>query len=223
MIKSFLKTFFLNSDCIICHSKRIEPFYHICYECQNDLILTKNIKNLCTYCHDSWIVSGVCQNCNNQQPIWNKLHTIFSYQGAIKKIFHLYKFRDSVLAEKDLIKLLTPYIEKFSEYHFLIVPCSKNTKNRLGHNPVTHIIKQITSNYSEPFINNSTKNMKTLDRTTRKSTTGNIEFHPKIDYQNKKILLIDDIFTTGSTLEMISKILIQHKINNFEALCFFRS
>lgn len=195
----------------------------LCSTCISKITLMSELENICIYCHDSWIHNGVCKNCNNQKPIWNKLHTIFPYSGPLKQLFFQYKFNDSMLAEKDLVNLLTPHLNQFSDCHFVIIPCNKNTKRRLGHHPVTRIIKQITNNYSEPFINNTHNSMKSLDRKTRQQNPSKFIFKPELLPQQHNLLLIDDVFTTGTTLAKCSQLLIDHQINDFNALCFFRS
>ncbi len=222
-LRNFAKRFFLDSYCLSCKSPRTEGFYHICPQCVPNLKLVKDQNNICPLCHDTWVVDGVCKNCNNTPPPWSKLHTIFCYKDALKQMFHLYKFKDSVLAEKDLVKLLTPYIAMYKNYHFVIVPCSKSTRRRLGFNPVTQILRQITNNYSEPFNNESTTTIKSLGRVGRKTSHSNITFDKTLLKQEDNIILIDDIFTTGSTMNQVSTLLKNHNINTFDALCFFRS
>ncbi len=222
-LRNLTKKFFLNSYCLSCNSLQTEGFYHICPQCIPSLKLVKDQNNICPLCHDTWIVDGVCKNCLNAPTLWDKLHTIFCYKDTLKQIFHLYKFKDSVLAEKDLVKLLTPYIAPLNNHHFVIVPCSKSTKKRLGFNPVTQILRQITNNYSEPFNNESTFTVKSLGRVDRRAIHSDITFDKSLLKQENNIILIDDIFTTGSTMNQVSTLLKNHNINTFDVLCFFRS
>ncbi len=215
----YIKKFLINSHCLSCGNKDTTAFYYICTNC----LPKQNIQIVCPLCHDSWVIDGICQNCNNETPEWNQLYTIFPYKEIIKDLFHYYKFKDSILAEKDIVKLLKPHLDQYADYHFVIAPCNQKTKRRLGFNPVTNIIKQITDNYSEPFINKNKYTSKHLSREQRKNTTSNIIFDPKKLKCNKNLLLVDDIFTTGSTLTNISLLLKQNNITNFDALCFFRS
>ncbi|MGL4676200.1 MAG: ComF family protein [Brevinema sp.] len=219
----FIKKFFLHSYCLSCKSFHTDSFYYFCPDCVQSLPLVQDLKNICPICHDSWIINNICQNCNNTPPLWKKLYTIFSYKSSIKKLFQFYKFSDSVLAEKDLVQLLKPHIAQFEHYHFLIVPCSKSTRQRLGFNPVTKIISQITNNYSEALINKSSIPKKSLNRQQRKNTESNIIFYSQKLLSNHNLLIVDDIFTTGSTLHQVSKILYAHQITKFDVLCFFRS
>ncbi|MGL5956593.1 MAG: ComF family protein [Brevinema sp.] len=218
-----LKKFFLRSYCLSCRSVHTDSFYHLCPDCISSLTLVQDLKKICPFCHDSWIVDHICQNCNNTPPLWNKLHTVFPYKNSLKQLFHLYKFKDSILAEKDLVQLLKPHLKQFERYHFLIVPCSKSTWQRLGFNPVTKIISQMTNNYSEALINKSKIPKKSLNRKQRNSTESDIIFQAHKLRSIHNLMIVDDIFTTGSTLNQISQILYKHQITQFDVLCFFRS
>lgn len=219
-----IKKFLLNSFCLSCRSIETEPFFHFCEQCIKKFTLMKQLKHICPYCHDSWISNDTCQNCFNQKPVWDKIHTIYPYKDSLKHLFHLYKFRNSVLAEQDLVRLLKPHLEKFVDYHWIVISCSNKTKKRLGFNPVTQIIKQIKTNYYEPFINKTSINMKNLTRVSRKSILDTMELENISISANKKILVIDDVFTTGTTLtQAVNLLKTRYQDHNIEILCFFRS
>ncbi len=219
----YIKKILCGAYCLSCGTIRTGGLNHVCPYCLGKTPLTSDIINICTYCHDLKMANSICNNCSNQPPPWQNLHTVFSYKDHIKKLFILYKLKDSVLAERDLVEILRPHLEKFSEYHIIASPCSKATKKRLGFNPVSNIIKQIHDDWSEPIINMSGKISKSLDRNKRKSKKTKMILDASKINKNKKLLIVDDVFTTGSTMHRVSELLQTNGIHDFEVLCFFRS
>ena len=141
----------------------------------------------------------------------------------MKQLVHLYKFKDSSLAEHDLILLLRPHIKAFEDYHFIVTPCSTKTLKRLGYNPVTRIIQKLGLEYSESLSKNQKQAIKKLSRQERLETSKTMIFHPEKINTTKKLIIVDDVFTTGSTLTQASLALRNHDILSFDILCFFRS
>ncbi len=219
----YIKKILSGAFCLSCGTILTGELNHVCNHCLNKTPLTSDIINICTYCHDLKMANSICNNCSNQTPPWKQLYTVFSYKEHIKKLFILYKLRDSVLAERDLVRILRPHLEKFSDRHIIAAPCSKATKRRLGFNPVSNIIKQIHDDYSEPILNKSSKTAKSLDRDKRKSQKAKMTIDISKINKNKKLLIVDDVFTTGSTMHRVSELLIANGIEEFEVLCFFRS
>ena len=221
---NYIKKFIINQRCISCASTETEPYYHICPKCIESLTLVDALEKICPFCHDTWITKGICQNCFNKKPLWQNIHTIYSYkENAMKQLVHLYKFKDSSLAEHDITLLIKPHLIPFKDYHFIITPCSAKTFKRLGYNPVTRIIQKLGFEYSESLSKNQQQAIKKLNRQERLETSKTMIFHPEKINTTKKLVVVDDVFTTGSTLIQASLALHNHNILSFDILCFFRS
>ena len=141
----------------------------------------------------------------------------------MKQLLHLYKFKDSSLAEHDLVLLIKPHLMTFKDYHFIITPCSSKTLKRLGYNPVTRIIQKLGLEYSESLSKNQKQAIKKLNRQDRLQRSEAMVFHPEKINTTKKLIVVDDVFTTGSTIIQASLALHNHNILSFDILCFFRS
>ena len=222
-----LKRFFMGKPCISCKTRATEPYHNLCPSCAKNIILVKNQKDICPRCHDTWFKNGLCPNCQGRELHWDKLHTVFSYKDSLmKNLFYLYKFKNSLPAEKDLVLLLKEHLKEFQDYHFIIAPCGESTKKRLGFNPVTRIIAQLGFSYSEPLEKaKKSLNIKTLGGESRKQQLGNIICTQSISKEilEGKSLLVDDIFTTGSTLNQASLALKEQGFSYITCLCFLRS
>lgn len=148
---------------------------------------------------------------------------LFKYEGIIKeKIIqykfvrksYLYKFFAEIIAENDRV------IKYISKYDYIIpVPLNKYRKRERGYNQTELIIEEVkkifNSSGNDSQLENkilikkkNSKRQSKLNKIDRKNNlkgayTINLKEVYKI--KNKKILLFDDVFTTGSTVNECSK------------------
>ena len=139
----------------------------------------------------------------------NNIYYIWDYNEEFKKLIFSYKYN----RKKSLAKLIARLIEE--EFKFIIqkekidfivsVPINKKRENERGYNQVDEILKQLKVNYVEiKRIKNTEKMHKLLNEKLREENIrGSFRIESDFDFKNKKILLVDDIITTGATLKEI--------------------
>lgn len=98
------------------------------------------------------------------------------------------------------------------------VPIHKKRKNDRGYNQSELIAKEIARNIKEIRYENILKKVRNNNQQSllksyerKQNVSGVYEIQNKSIIENKKIILFDDIYTTGSTVNECSKIL---KTNN---------
>lgn len=147
---------------------------------------------------------------------WEKLLYCFKYKGIIRKYILKYKFgskpylsnffANQILNNKKLYEIL-------KLYDIIIpVPMEKNKKQKRGYNQTELIAKLIAENqeilYEENLLKKikDTKTQSTLKKKERKNNIKNAYIiDEKRKVFGKKIILFDDIYTTGATVNEISK------------------
>ena len=159
---------------------------------------------------------------NNKEEIENKnfdeLIYIFKYEGQIRKLILDYKFNEKSYIYLTFVNFLLKnkkIFEKIKNYDTIIpVPISKKRNKTRGYNQSLLIAKEIAQQTNLELVNNcliKTKNIIEQSKLNKEDRTTNIqgvyELKNKKMIENKKILLIDDIYTTGSTVNECSKIL----------------
>ena len=156
-------------------------------------------------------------DCNKY---FNKHIYIFSYKGIIRKLLLNYKFSEKPYLYEIFVKILKKNEKKclfLKNYDIIIpVPISKKRKKQRGYNQSSLFARKISNflkiEYQENYLvkikdNKVQSLLKKEDRMNNVKNVYSICDSEKII--NKKILLVDDIYTTGNTVNECSRMLIE--------------
>jgi len=182
-------------------------FPKFCFCCQREG------SYLCQDCQAMLEISGFHQNF--QADCLKDLYFAANYQSSlIKNLIQKFKYEPFV---KELAKTLSVLIithfklldnkPDFSEFILVPVPLSKKKLRWRGFNQAEEIGKELSKFFRIPLIANCLiKTRETLPQVElsdeeRKENIKNVFFCEKPELiQRKKILLLDDVYTTGSTM-----------------------
>lgn len=153
-----------------------------------------------------------------EDKYFNELMYIFKYEGEIRKLILDYKFNDKSYIYLTFVNFLLKnkkIFENIKKYDKIIpVPISKKRLKARGYNQSYLISREIAKQTNLELVNNclrKTKNIIEQSKLNKEERKQNIqgvyELKNEKLIKNKKILLIDDIYTTGSTVNECSKIL----------------
>ncbi len=187
--------------------------------------------NVCGMC-DKLCENNICKKCelklneeleekiNIYSNKYFKKHLyLFKYKGIIREKIIDYKFNDKPY----IYKSFTTFILKnkkicdFLESYDIIIPVPIHKKrNRLrGYNQSTLIAKQLTDSIEKLKLeskcmikcknNKMQSSLNLFER--RKNVIGAYKIKNKEKIENKKVLLFDDIYTTGNTVNECAKVL----------------
>ena len=145
---------------------------------------------------------------------------IFLYQGIIRKMILDYKFNEEAYLYKTFVNFLLKnknFFEKLEKYDTIIpVPISNKRLKSRGYNQSLLLAKEISRNTSFNLklqedcifkVKDITEQSKLNKEERAKNIQGVYKLFNEESLYNKKILLVDDIFTTGSTVNECSKVL----------------
>lgn len=191
--------------------------------------------NVCGIC-DKICNEDICKKCELKLKELSKIKVdtyknrhfkkhlyIFKYEGIIKQRLIKYKFNEKIYIYKAFVNFMlkNKKVCRFLKNYDIIipVPIHKNRKLERGYNQSALLAKKIANNFkSLHYIDDvllkkvDNKPQSTKNKTDRqKDVIGVYYLRNEYKINNKKILLLDDIYTTGSTVNECCKILKQAK------------
>ena len=149
------------------------------------------------------------------------------YDDISKKLILDFKYKSKTYLCKYIAQLMKEKIllEDMKYDYILFVPLHKKRIRERGFNQSEKIANKLGELLNIPVLDciDRVKNTKKLYRLNKedreKELKNGFKVKENINFiKNKKVILIDDIFTTGATANEISKVL---KINLVDCICIF--
>ena len=162
---------------------------------------------------------AVCEDCRECPPLFKKLRAVAFYEPTLREAIHLMKYEKKQVISKHLIQLLQAHLPQdliSTDYDFLLpIPLHTNRLRQRGFNQAEQIAQGIAKVWRVPvrtdilFRIRDTAPLSSLESHEErvKNIAGAFEVRSPDSIQNRKILLIDDIFTTGTTINEALKVL----------------
>ena len=188
-------------------------------------------KSLCNKCKIKLQKSAICkiEDYKNTSSYFDEHIYLFQYNGEIRDAILKYKFDEKSYIYRtflEFIKNNENICAQIKKYDIIIpVPISKKRLNTRGYNQSSliakNLAKELNIEYSEKILikTKDNKPQSEMKQDTRKSNVrGVYKVINKERINNKKVLIVDDIFTTGSTADECARVL---KDNNAESIGVF--
>ena len=193
-------------------------------------------ENYCIICKDDDCF-GLCNTCRKSIKVINEVYQdeVISYGyygGVLKDLILKFKYKNNFTAGDILAEFLEEYIIKnfeYKEYIITYIPLSKKSKKNRGFNQCEYIAKKISRDLSIEVLDiltkqKETKEQKTLKRDERYENIKNaFTIEKGLDIKNYKIILIDDVTTTGATLQEAYKLLKKFEVKDIKLLTLAKS
>ena len=203
----------------------------LCVSCKKPLFWKKH-NLICTSCFESieyigdnscWLCAKSlgkyaarqksCDECKNKNHKFTRIVAACCYNDIAKDIIHAYKFQNSknlhvFISEAIYMQFLKEYSNLNFDY-IVPVPLHRNKKNERGYNQSALIAKNLSQRtnieYSEKILvrTRDTLSQSMLNASDRKLNMSGA-FFVKKSLEKQNILLVDDVFTTGTTINECS-------------------
>ena len=184
----------------------------ICHTCENTL--NKVEGEICKLCGAS---VDAC-NCGHKKHFYKYICAPFYYEGATSRAIWRFKFRNATNLSKvfaeDMAECFNNHYEGYDFDLCTFVPSAKADFKKRGYNPAELLAKgfcEITGLKFEDVLIKvfQTETQHSLSSAERSGNlAGAIELKDDVDLVNKRVLLIDDVKTTGATLNECAKMLL---------------
>ncbi len=181
--------------------------------------------NVCTVCGLPLLSEmSVCMSCRGRETSFDCNRALFLYGGGFKELYKRYKFG----GRKKIAWWLAAQIDRFIEEHcpgLPVVPVPGNPRSIRARGwdqmvPITAILRK---RYGHTVLyilsRKASVQQKSLDKQERTvNLRGKIRVNGSIPVSVRDVLLLDDIYTTGSTLNECSKALKEQGMEKVIAL-----
>ncbi|MDZ4121690.1 MAG: ComF family protein [Candidatus Cloacimonadaceae bacterium] len=174
-----------------------------------------------------------CEVCWEQQIHFDLCRAVFRFDGAIKDLIHELKYNGLLSPVKWLAEQAVEHIRAsghFDDIDLVIpVPLHKVRIRERGFNPSALIAKVMADmlmlEYQEPVKRRIyTKSQTRLSKEERmKNLHTAFALKPEVELSGRTVLLVDDVFTTGSTINEVSRILRKAKPDRIKVLAISRA
>jgi ComF family protein len=174
-------------------------------------------------------MADYCDRCQNENYNFDLARAPFEYAGEVVHIVHRLKYGGArYLAETFAQFMADTYFEQKLEADFVtFIPMyHKKEKNR-GYNQAELIAKSVAEIIGLPLIPTlervkQTTNFAKMNRSQRAEAVKGVYALSvdKSELKGKRVLLIDDVFTTGATVNECSALLKSAKCNKVSILTF---
>lgn len=213
----FLKDFFnwlLPHKCLVCSSQTAEKSI-FCPKCFSQITMIDY--PFCKICGKileiSFDANPICELCSNHQRTFNIARSLFEYDLHSRKIvMKIKKQADNDAAKICCQMIYNRYVSLFKNVDYIVpVPSHWTRVLKRGYNPATIIAVELSRASKIPLLNTLKRAKKTAYQKGKnfQERYKNVEgvFQCSKDLLNKTIILVDDVLTTGATLEECSKAL----------------
>jgi ComF family protein len=199
-------------------------FYpELCANCDNQLAQNEN--TVCTFCRHDLPLTNFTNYSDNKitktfygRVFVEKANSLLFYrkEGITKKLIHELKYKGNEEIGTFFGNWLGEILKQNNEFSDidLIVPVPLHPKKlkQRGYNQVSKFGEKLNYHLGKPFLENellrtSTSKTQTFKARFERFNNNDTKFqvHNKSTFKNKHILLIDDVITTGATLEACAK------------------
>lgn len=212
-----LLDFILPPLCHICHSFIPDAGkLHICPTCRERLPLV--LSPICTLCGIPFSSAGGdhrCGACINNPPHFDVARAPFLYEGAIRELIHSFKYDRRTHLRYPLAILAMESAQAFMTYSpqlVIPVPLHKSRLRQRGFNQAVLFGKMLSQGLSLPMVPDALTrirptepqiNLNAADR--HLNVRGAFAVKRPAAVAGKQVLLLDDVMTTGSTMDECAK------------------
>lgn len=216
-IKDILSLTFESTDyrCLVCDAETRSADDYLCGKCKEKLSLQD--KNTCSVC-GRLNQENTCRYCRDNTKPYKKVYSIFEYAEPIDKYINEFKEQGKTIYGRMFVKSMIERYDDFElDYIDLItsVPANRIRKIQRLRDAPRFFAKALSKHTKIEYQKDCLKRRGNESAMRKKSPVERMKTANKSyivgsgDVQNKHVLLVDDVFTTGATSHVCTNLLLE--------------
>jgi competence protein ComFC len=203
--------------CLSCKSYTKQA-HLLCQSCSDQLELLQ-VQHRCPICFFEFeSANKCCSHCPDIEPLWDFAASCFTYKDPVRALILKLKYNNCPYLAKTLASFM--YIQHVqlgwpTPDLVIYVPQSRLRSFERGYNQSECLAKCLASFLNVPCRTILKKQRSTYpqtlleERERKKLQQDTFCLKPSANIEDKTVLIIDDVYTTGSTLNRCSKALLE--------------
>lgn len=217
--EKFLNLLYPEFKCFICGREAYDLDRHLCEKCKSELpVITGNV---CEMCGEPLPEGNrFCEECQRTTHFFDGARAPLAYNDVTHGLVRGLKYHNHKYVAKLLGKEMARMYEEWKIVADIIVPVPLHYKREIerGYNQSMVLAEALSENIGVPVEDDlvtrvlETPTQTKLSKAQRaQNLKGAFDLNPNIDINGRTILIVDDVFTTGATVDAIAKRLKRRK------------
>ncbi len=209
--------------CYLCHAAALSS--QLCFDCYRDLPWNQHACSRCATPLAS-TYDQICGQCINKPPAYDSANCPLLYRKPINPLMLRFKAGDEVCGR--FLSLQFADLEPVTRAPLLYVPMHISALRQRGFNQSYYFAKTLSLQWQLeindalicPVAHHSQKGLNAAQR--RRNLANSFALKPGLKLP-KTVNLVDDIMTTGATVEALSRLLKNHGVESVHVICLART
>lgn len=227
-VTEFVKNLLFPRRCPLCD--QVIPMDRlVCETCSGKLPYLR--EPLCKKCGKSLgdVRQEYCRDCIRKKHTFLAGRAVFAYEGRMKESLYRFKYSNrreySAFYAKEAAKVRGDWIRRCGVEAIIPVPLHRKRRQKRGYNQAEVFARELGERMDLPVCANlvsrvkNTRPQKELNQAERQKNLKKAFIINRSIVQLNRVLLVDDIYTTGSTVDAVAQALRDAGVKEVYVLC----
>jgi len=216
--------------CILCQ-QTVNHSFEVCPDCyqalpHNDVCCVRCALPLAEDINNAVL----CGRCIQKTPAFDYAHSLFRYEDDVIGLVHQLKFGEKISYARSIGEMLLTRLLETNEKPDCLLPVSlhKSRLRQRGFNQSIEISRVLAKKLDIPIEHAAVVRQRSTVAQTglnakqrQKNIRGAFSVVRKLNYRH--VLIVDDVMTTGATVNELAKVLKKNKVERVGVLCIARA